>query len=154
MVKAVRAPVAPGFVRGVVAAAGLVAGGSGVVGVRITGDRELRRLNRTFLGVDAVTDVLSFPSSVGGSLGSSSSSYLGDIAVSWPCVVRQAGEFGHSPSSELALLLVHGLLHLLGYDHASSAEEAAMWALTRRCLAAAGVPVAAGRLVLGAAGGR
>ena len=146
VVKAVRAPVASRFVRSVVvAAAGVVevsavGSDSSELTVRITGDRELRRLNRSFLGVDAVTDVLAFPAG--------SSGYLGDIAVSWPAVVRQAASFGHPPASELAVLVVHGFLHLLGWDHATAREERAMWAMTWRCLAAAGVrDVARGRLV-------
>ncbi len=144
--KAVRAPVAPSSVRSVLAAAWGVAAadigssGPGEVSVRLTGDRELRRLNREFLGIDAVTDVLSFPS---GSPG-----YLGDIAVSWPAVVRQAEHFGHSEADELALLCVHGLLHLLGWDHETAEQERAMWEETHRCLAAAGVTVAGGRLPL------
>jgi probable rRNA maturation factor len=148
VVKAVRAPVAPSFVRSVVVAAASVpevaaradeVGSEVELTVRVTGDRELRRLNRAFLGVDAVTDVLAFPGGSGG--------YLGDIAVSWPAVGRQAASFGHSVEAELAVLCVHGLLHLLGWDHTSAAEERAMWDLTWRCLEAARVlGVARGRL--------
>lgn len=119
------------------------AGGGSEVTVRIAGDRELRRLNRDFLGHDEVTDVLSFPS------GDASGAYLGDIAVSWPAVERQAAAFGHGVEAELAVLCVHGLLHLLGWDHESAGDEREMWAETRRCLEAAGVAgVASGRLVL------
>lgn len=149
VIKAVRAPVPPLFVRSVLWAAWGVAGGavgssgsgpSPEVSVRVTGDRELRRLNRDFLGIDAVTDVLSFPS---GSPG-----YLGDIAVSWPAVVRQAAAYGHPESAELALLCVHGLLHLLGRDHETADQERAMWEETFRSLRAAGVTLADGRLPL------
>ncbi len=148
VVKAVRSPVAPSFLRSVLRAAWGVAWGalpsqpftSGSLSVRLTGDRELRRLNRQFLGIDEVTDVLSFPS---GSPG-----YLGDIAVSWPAVVRQAALFGHAEKDELALLCVHGLLHLLGWEHETAEQERAMWEETFRCLAAAGVTVAFGRLPL------
>jgi probable rRNA maturation factor len=136
VVKALRAPLEPSFVRAVVGAAAEVPEVArriepdAEVTVRITGDRELRRLNRTFLGVDAATDVLAFPGD---------GPYLGDIALSWPAVVRQAASFGHPIEAEVAVLSVHGLLHLLGWDHASAAEERAMWDLTWRCLAAAGV---------------
>lgn len=149
VVKAVGAAVRPALLRSaVIAAAGVpeVAGrlpramGPVEMTVRITGDRELRRLNRTYLGVDAATDVLSFAGSL---------PYLGDVAVSWPAVERQAREFGHPAEAEAALLCVHGLLHLVGFDHASAADERRMWALTERCLAAAGVTtLAAGRLRL------
>jgi probable rRNA maturation factor len=111
--------------------------------LRLTGDRELRRLNRQFLGEDAVTDVLSFPAGTN----AGEPGYLGDIALSWPAVVRQSAEYGHPVEVEAALLSVHGLLHLLGWDHATPAEEREMWRLTRAALAAAGISeVAAGRL--------
>lgn len=81
------------------------------VAVRVTSDRELKRLNREFAGDDHATDVLSFAGD--------GSAHLGDIAISWPAVERQAAEFGHPEAAELALLCVHGLLHLLGWDHAT-----------------------------------
>jgi probable rRNA maturation factor len=146
VVKAVRAPLAPAFVRSVVAAAAdepavaaaLPVDGASELTVRVTGDRELRRLNREFLGEDHATDVLSFPGGEGG--------YLGDLALSWPAVLRQAGEFGHAPEVEAALLVVHGLLHLLGWDHATPSDEGAMTGLTLACLARSGLRPAAGRL--------
>jgi rRNA maturation RNase YbeY len=150
--KAVAAPVAAGFVRSVLVAAALVVGVSGSLSVRLTGDREMRRLNRSFLGEDRPTDVLSFPLAapgvgvgVGEGVGGSGG-YLGDLAVSWPAVVRQAAEYGHPVETELALLLVHGLLHLVGHDHATASDEASMSALTLRCLAASGLAPAAARL--------
>ncbi|MEA2655813.1 MAG: putative rRNA maturation factor, partial [Chloroflexota bacterium] len=115
VVKAVRAPVAPSFVRSVLArtaslpeVAARLPEGTSTVAVRITGDRELRRLNKTYARNDSVTDVLSF----GGS-----GEHLGDVAISWETVVRQADEFRHAPMTELGLLCVHGMLHLLGWDH-------------------------------------
>lgn len=77
---------------------------------RITSDREVRELNRRFLGQDRPTDVLSFPS--GSGIGP-----LGDIAIAFPYARRQAQALGHSPGVELQVLLLHGVLHLLGYDH-------------------------------------
>jgi probable rRNA maturation factor len=106
--------------------------------VRMTGDRELRRLNRAFLAEDAVTDVLSFPSGEAG--------HLGDIALSLPAARRQASEFGHPLESEVALLCVHGFLHVLGWDHVSDAETAEMNRLTLAALAAFGVGLAPRRL--------
>lgn len=140
VVKAVRAPVRAAFLRSALASAGAVPevaarlppGAS--LSLRVTGDRELRRLNREFLGEDHPTDVLSFPS---GDVGSDE--YLGDIALSWPMVVRQAAGFGHPVEVEAVLLCVHGLLHLLGWDHRTAAEEREMGRLTRAGLAAAGV---------------
>jgi probable rRNA maturation factor len=149
VVKAVRAPVAPAFLRRVlaaaieepaVAAAAAPAGSEPEVAVRVTGDRELRRLNREFLGEDHATDVLSFPT------GDLSSGYLGDLALSWPAVRRQAEAYGHPPEVEAALLAVHGLLHLLGWDHATPPEEREMTRLTLACLARAGLEPSVGRL--------
>lgn len=74
----------------------------------LTDDRELRRLNRQFLGRDYPTDVLSFPSGNGS---------LGDIAISVDRARLQAAEFGHSLEEEIAILMLHGVLHLAGMDH-------------------------------------
>ena len=76
----------------------------------ITGDTELRRLNRDFRGKDYATDVLSFPAENG-------TSFLGDIAISLGRARAQAREFGHPIESEVQILMLHGVLHLLGYDH-------------------------------------
>jgi probable rRNA maturation factor len=80
----------------------------------ITGDSELRRLNRDFLGKDYPTDVLSFP--VGQAL-PPASEQLGEIAISVSRARRQSAAFGHSLENEIRILMLHGLLHLLGMDH-------------------------------------
>jgi probable rRNA maturation factor len=82
------------------------------LGVRFTGDRAMRRTNRTFRGKDTVTDVLSFPGEAG-----AEGRHLGDILISVPTARRQALAAGHSIGRELRILLLHGLLHCLGYDH-------------------------------------
>ncbi|MDQ6899906.1 MAG: rRNA maturation RNase YbeY [Candidatus Dormibacteraeota bacterium] len=107
----------------------------------VAGDLTLRRLNRRFLGEDHATDVLSFPSGGGEVPG-----YLGDLAISWPAVQRQARHYRHAVESEAGLLVVHGLLHLLGFDHADRAGERSMTALTWRCLTRVGLGIAAARL--------
>ena len=76
----------------------------------ITGEAEMRRLNRDFLKKDYPTDVLSFPSRQ--TLG-----FLGDIAISFPHALRQAAEYGHNAGQEIEILMLHGVLHLLGMDH-------------------------------------
>lgn len=81
-------------------------------GVRLTSDREMRRLNRTFRGKDAPTDVLSFPGGVTGE-----GLHLGDVVVSVPTARRQARAAGHRSVRELELLLLHGVLHCMGHDH-------------------------------------
>jgi len=146
-VNAARAPLPAPFLKGVLSRAAeeplvarrLGSGDAREMTVRVTGDRELRRLNAQFLGQNEVTDVLSFPSG-------DSEGYLGDLALSWPAVVRQAHGYRHSEDVEAAMLAVHGLLHLLGWDHATPAQAAEMEALTQACMARAGLPAVAGRL--------
>lgn len=111
--------------------------GSSTIAVRITSDAELRRLNRTYAQEDHATDVLSFAGEGG---------HLGDIAISWPAAVRQSQEYGHTEAAELALLSVHGLLHLAGWDHVSASERKEMTRLTLAALKASGIKVASGRL--------
>jgi probable rRNA maturation factor len=99
--------------------------------VVITDDDEVRSLNRQFRGVDAPTDVLSFADDVPDPAfvdASGEPPYLGDVVLSFPRAQAQAVEQGHSTVREVCLLVAHGVLHLLGYDHADPEEEAAMWA--------------------------
>ncbi|HEX6861653.1 MAG TPA: rRNA maturation RNase YbeY [Thermoanaerobaculia bacterium] len=83
-------------------------------GVRFASDREVRRANRSFRGKDKTTDVLSFPGEEG---------HLGDVLICVPQARRQAEEAGHPVSRELKVLLLHGLLHCLGYDHETDQGE-------------------------------
>lgn len=92
--------------------------------ILLTSDERVRELNKDFLGIDKVTDVLSFPS---GEPMPGAPSYLGDIAISVLTAELQAEQGDHSVSAELQLLTVHAVLHLLGYDHASEAEKTEMW---------------------------
>ena len=87
----------------------------GAVTIALVGDAHMRRLNRTFRQKDDTTDVLSFPGSQ--PLTPSPQPFLGDIVIARGVARRQAREYGHSESVELRVLSLHGLLHLLGYDH-------------------------------------
>jgi probable rRNA maturation factor len=97
--------------------------------ILISGDKLLQELNHTHRGIDAPTDVLSFPTEEDDfprGEDYESDSYLGDIAISIPAVHRNA-EFTAIPADrELRHLVTHGVLHLLGYDHESDADEARM----------------------------
>jgi probable rRNA maturation factor len=144
VINVARAPVPPALVRSVLARAATLAelaarmpDGASSIAVRLTGDRELRRLNRSYAGIDSVTDVLSFEGS---------DNHLGDLAISWPMVLRQAGEYQHPAQTELALLCVHGLLHLLGWNHVSTTERREMSRITRAALRLSGVRLKPGRL--------
>ncbi len=103
--------------------------------ILLADDAELRRLNRDYRGYDKPTDVLSFPD---GSDLPEIGRYLGDIAISVPTAGRQAAAAGQSQLQELRLLVVHGVLHLLGHDHAEPAEKERMWAAQEAILAALG----------------
>ena len=98
----------------------------------VTDDHTIHALNRQYRGVDAATDVLSFsllPS--GGDRFAPSADgvlRLGDIVLSYESILAQAQEYGHAVRDELGLLFVHGLLHILGYDHEREDEARAMGA--------------------------
>ncbi len=92
----------------------------------LTDDRQLHELNVDYLEVDAPTDVLSFPA--GEVDPETETLYLGDVVISVPRAMQQAQNGGHPVEAELQLLVVHGTLHLLGYDHATDEEKAVMWA--------------------------
>jgi probable rRNA maturation factor len=97
--------------------------------VVVAGDECVRELNRAFRRLDSTTDVLSFPSGEGPAFVTPERfpPYLGDVVVSYPVAVAQAAEQGHLVMAELALLIVHGCLHLVGYDHATEEERERMW---------------------------
>jgi probable rRNA maturation factor len=98
----------------------------------IGGDVQLHELNRQFLGVDAPTDVLSFPAD--DTDPDSGERYLGDVLISYPRAAAQAASAGHAVQDELQLLVVHGVLHLLGFDHAVPAEKTRMWEIQAQVL--------------------
>lgn len=91
----------------------------------LTNDTRLHELNLNYLGVDAPTDVLSFPASETDP--ETGARYIGDILISIPRARAQADAAGHPLESEVQLLVVHGVLHLLGHDHAQPEEKARMW---------------------------
>jgi probable rRNA maturation factor len=112
------------------------------VSVTLVDDVQIRDLNRAYRGKDAATDVLSFSQLEGGGLDlrrmpATVSVPLGDIVVSMPRMADQAREFGHTEAREFGFLLIHGLLHLLGYDHELPGEQVAMRAVEEELLAAA-----------------
>ena len=102
----------------------------------ITDDDEIRALNDAHRGIDEPTDVLSFPLEDSPLVGTGAVPdfitppevvrHLGDVVISYPRAEEQAREYGHSIRRELAYLMVHGCLHLLGYDHEDEADREAM----------------------------
>ncbi|MBR4434654.1 MAG: rRNA maturation RNase YbeY [Clostridia bacterium] len=97
----------------------------------LTNDEVIHEYNRDYRSIDRATDVLSFPCDEGDALFAPPDGFLGDIMISIPTAERQANELGHSTERELAFLTVHGMLHLLGYDHIVKAEEEIMLARQR-----------------------
>jgi probable rRNA maturation factor len=128
-----------------------IAVGAGVTLV-VTTNEEVQALNRQFRGVDAPTDVLSFPADplpeeildaiddaeIEGDFGEN---YLGDLIMAYPYTLHQALETGHDPDDEFVLLAAHGTLHLLGFDHDTPETQQAMWAAQAEALAALGVSI-------------
>jgi len=89
--------------------------------VLLTSDAAIRRLNRRFRGKNKATDVLSFPAEAG----FGAEKIAGDLAISVPTARRQGTACGHSLATELKVLILHGLLHLAGYDHESDSGRMA-----------------------------
>jgi probable rRNA maturation factor len=99
------------------------------ISLALVGEEEIRELNTRYRGIEAPTDVLSFSQLEGdeeGRLPAAIPLVMGDVVICWPVAVRQAREFGHSLERECAYLLVHGILHLVGYDHQGEEEREVM----------------------------
>ncbi len=126
------------------------------VSLLVTGDDTIRSLNAEYRGLDETTDVLSFSADYPGQwegegdgpslpeaefvLPPGASLPLGEIIVSWPQARRQAGELGVSPIRELAHLVIHGALHLVGYDHVEPCDAALMQERERQALESLRMP--------------
>ena len=93
------------------------------ISILFIGDQGIRELNDQFRGIDRPTDVLSFPQILEGELEIPGALVLGDVAISLETARSQSEEHGLSLEEELTLLLIHGILHLLGYDHEISDQE-------------------------------
>ena len=141
-VSVVTSPASAAIGRGLGAwlAAAAPASARGAVAIALVSDARMRRLNQTFRGVDAATDVLSFEA--GAPLvpadRTQSAPDLGEIAIAVGVARRQAGAQGHSVGTELRILALHGLLHLLGYDHET--DQGDMRRREERLRRAAGLP--------------
>ena len=92
-------------------------------------DEEIHKMNKEYRGVDRITDVISFALEDNKDIEYGEIRVLGDIFICIPQMKRQAIEYGHSEKRELAFLTVHGILHLLGYDHMNEEDEKRMFAL-------------------------
>ena len=113
------------------------------VAITVTDTESVRRLNRDYLGLDEPTDVLSFETRFEGVRGPDGVEELGAIVIALPVAARGARARGVTLEDELALLVAHGTLHLLGLDHATRREDAAMREMERVALECVGRPGAA-----------
>ena len=119
------------------------------VSVRLCSDETIREINAAHRGIDRTTDVLSFPTVIypkGKTAGSCSRTlmmeyddetgacFLGDIVIAVPHVFSQAEEYGHSAEREACYLLIHGICHLMGYDHMEEADKKKMRSLEEKIL--------------------
>jgi probable rRNA maturation factor len=109
----------------------------GDVTIVLVDDPRIQGLNRDFLGHNEPTDVLSFPADEPDP--ETSRRYLGDVVISVARAAEQAHERGHAEKAEMQLLVVHGVLHLLGYDHAETEEKKRMWEVQAEVLERLGV---------------
>ncbi len=112
------------------------------VTVVLTDDAQVAGLNAQFRDVAAPTDVLSFPADPLPVTLPDEPPYLGDIVIAYPYAAAQAGKLGYSLDDNLALLVLHGTLHLLGYDHDTPEHKALMWQMQASIAAALDIPPA------------
>lgn len=105
----------------------------------VSNDVFIQKLNLQYRATDAPTDVLSFSAS--DEQIEPESIYLGDIVISYPTALSQATLAGHPVDYELCLLVIHGILHLLGFDHHTPSEKIKMWDMQRRVLVDLGIPM-------------
>lgn len=100
----------------------------------------IQEMNLKYRGVDAPTDVLSFPApALPDEVAAAEGGYLGDIIISLPYIAQRAAEEGRSIHDDLMLMVVHGTLHLLGYDHDTPETQKNMWAVQDSILKSLGV---------------
>ncbi len=113
--------------------------GRGAFSLVLVSDKKIRELNRLWRGFDKATDVLSFPMDTEPPPADEPFE-LGEIIISLDTAKQQAEDLGHGIDRELAFLIVHGMLHVLGFDHESKADEKEMFGRQRKILQAAGYP--------------
>lgn len=112
---------------------------SGELTIVLTDEKTIHKLNQQYRGQDSSTDVLSFAD---GSLDPDTGGvYYGDVIIAVPIAITQAKTAGHTLEAELALLTVHGVLHLLGYDHTNPEVRDRMWAVKRKILTKLGYQI-------------
>jgi len=100
--------------------------------ILVDDDQRIQKLNNEYLSIDAPTDVLAFPA--GFTDPDTGHNYLGDVIISFPQAKSEATKRGHPLEAEIQLLVVHGVLHLLGYDHLEPEDKEIMWSAQSQIL--------------------
>ncbi len=111
----------------------------GIFSITFIGDEAMHEMNKNYRNIDRTTDVLSFALNDRADNFDRAITILGDIFISIPKMKEQALEYGHSEKRELSFLVIHGLLHLLGYDHMEKEDEKVMFDLQKEVLFDAGI---------------
>jgi probable rRNA maturation factor len=114
------------------------------VSLYVATDEYVQQLNLQYRGVDAVTDVLTFPADPipdGFEDEDEEMPYAGDIILAYPHILEQAAQSNHQPADEFSLLVIHGLLHLAGYDHDTPERQKVMWEKQAELLALFEIPI-------------
>ena len=110
-----------------------------VFNVIIVDNEEIHKINREYRGIDRPTDVISFALEDDDTFIKTEQRILGDIYISIDRAIEQANEYGHALLRELCFLTIHGILHLLGYDHMEKEDEEVMFGLQERILSEYGI---------------
>ena len=97
-------------------------------------NEKIQYLNKNYRGIDKITDVISFAFEDNNKIVYNNMRFLGEIYICIPRMIEQANSYGHSETRELAFLTVHGLLHLLGYDHMTKEDEKVMFSIQEEVL--------------------
>lgn len=113
-------------------------GSNGLLNVIFIDDEKMHMMNNTYRGIDRTTDVLSFAFNDNKSI-DTEIDVLGDIYISIPKMKNQAIDYSHSEKRELSFLTIHGILHLLGYDHMNEDDEKIMFSLQKEILNELGI---------------
>ena len=110
-----------------------------IFSIILVDEKEIKKINKEYRNIDTITDVISFAFEDNSDISYNDIRVLGDIYICIPRMKEQAKEYGHSEKRELSFLTVHGLLHLLGYDHQTKEEEKEMFGLQEEILNGANI---------------
>jgi len=112
---------------------------NGIFSIIFVDEKEIQEINKNNRGIDKITDVISFAFEEGSQIVYNDIRFLGDIYVCIPQMIRQSNDYDHSEKRELSFLCIHGLLHLLGYNHENETQEKEMFRIQEMLLDGANI---------------